>query len=291
MATFNFSSNSFSLIISILPLVIESGDLDVIVVNTDYQTEAIRAKVERGHSGKYLISFVPHSTGKHVISPLVDNNPLLEDPIPLLVCGEINSRYCTVEDLPKDITERNVTFRIAIRDSNRVVIPIIDDPQLFRIVAIPLINNVLVHDKAEVLHLESATKHSIKWTPRLSAHYQIHAAYSDDEISEVPVNVSVKLPAHGKNSIMIMEKYTMVSARVEVFASESDRKYIGGDKVTIVVKSEDDEVYPHEVHDNGDGTYTVSFRHNPGKSGQFIIQGFVDGEETKNSPYFFNYAH
>jgi len=88
-----------------------------------------------------------------------------------------------------------------------------------------------------------------------------------------------------------MEKYTMVSARVEVFANETDRKYVGGDKVTIVVKSEDGEVYPHEVKDNEDGTYTVSFRHDPGKSGKFIISGFVDGEETKNSPCFFNYAH
>jgi len=65
---------------------------------------------------------------------------------------------------------------------------------------------------------------------------------------------------------------------------------VGGDKVNIVVKSSDGVVYDHSVVDNGDGTYTVSFKHQPGKSGEFSISAFVDGEETKNSPYFFNYA-
>jgi hypothetical protein len=273
------------------PIAVDPADLQVIISNVDYHSESIRANVERGPSGKFHISFVPHSTGRHVISPLVDNNPLLEDLIPFLVCGDINYRYCTVEDLPREVSGNNVTFKLVVRDTNRVVIPTIDEPQSFRISAIPFINNVLVHDKAEVLHLESSSKHFIHWNPRLSAPYQIHAYFGDEELSNVPLNVSVKLPAHGKNSNMWMEKYTVVTATVEVFANETDRKYVGGDNVTIVVSSEDGDVYPHEVKDNGDGTYSVSFRHDPGKSGKFIIRGFVDGEETKNSPCFFNYAH
>jgi len=82
----------------------------------------------------------------------------------------------------------------------------------------------------------------------------------------------------------------MVSVRIEVF-TEKERKYVGGDKLKVLVKSaSDDWVVEPALTDNGDGTYTVSFKHQPGKSGEFIISTFVDGEETKNSPYCFNYA-
>jgi len=267
--------------------------LKVLVVNTHHLEEHVHTTVTAGPDHKYRIAFTPASSGQYMISPLLENSPLLDPGLPVSVYGDMHGAHCFITDIPEFIRTPSVSFRLVIRDATHIEIPEPQDHEHFHIQALPLIDGLPSLEKAETLNLHYTNgHHMVTWNPHLSSQYHLVVKHKDLMFGDCPKKVAVNhKPARGKNSIMYSEKYTMVSARVEVFSNETERKYVGGDKVDIHVKFMGDGTeYPYVVTDHGDGTYTISWKHQPGKSGQFQIASFVDGEETKNSPQYFNYA-
>jgi len=274
------------------PIGIPADQLHVYVVNSDRPDEHVKFTVSAGPDHKYRIAFTPIVSGHYFINALIENHPLLEHGIPINAYGEPSGRHFIIEDVPPIVKDPNFSFSIIARDSTNVEIPSQQDFGHFHIQAIPVFGGEVKHERAETLKIHNyhSGKHIVSWTPHLSSTYHIVAKYQDQQVSSSPVKVIISKPGSGKNSIMYHEKYTIVRARVEVFANETDRKYVGGDNVKIVVKHEDGSPFDHTYSDNGDGSYTVEWRHKPGKSGKFSIASYVDGEETKDSPQFFNYA-
>ncbi|XP_056130431.1 LOW QUALITY PROTEIN: filamin-B [Lampris incognitus] len=125
--------------------------------------------------------------------------------------------------------------------------------------------------------------HTVTYTPSLEGPYSVAVRYADQEVPRSPFKFRV-LPTHDASKVRASGPglTTGVPASFPVEFT-IDAKDAGQGQLSVLITDLDGKPKRTSIHDNGDGTYRVSYV--PDKVGRYTIVIKYGGDEIPASPY------
>uniref|UniRef100_A0A8B9VP85 Filamin B n=1 Tax=Anas zonorhyncha TaxID=75864 RepID=A0A8B9VP85_9AVES len=126
--------------------------------------------------------------------------------------------------------------------------------------------------------------HTVVYTPTLEGPYMISVKYADEEIPRSPFKVKV-LPTYDASKVTAsgpgLSSYGIPASLPVEFAV--DAKDAGQGLLTVQITDQEGKPKRVDIHDNKDGTYTVTYV--PDKTGRYTIGVKYGGDDIPSSPY------
>ncbi|CAB1315690.1 unnamed protein product, partial [Coregonus sp. 'balchen'] len=125
--------------------------------------------------------------------------------------------------------------------------------------------------------------HTVAYTPSVEGPYSVVVKYADEELPRSPFKLRV-LPTHDASKVRASGPglTTGVPASLPVEFT-IDAKDAGEGQLSVQITDQDGKPKRVGIHDNGDGTYLVSYV--PDKVGRYTIVIKYGGDEIPASPY------
>ncbi|KAL1007835.1 hypothetical protein UPYG_G00092250 [Umbra pygmaea] len=125
--------------------------------------------------------------------------------------------------------------------------------------------------------------HTVAYTPSVEGPYSVVVKYADEEIPRSPFKLRV-LPTHDASQVRASGP-GLTSGVPASFPLEFtiDAKDAGQGQLSVQITDQDGKPKKVGIHDNGDGTYLVSYV--PDKVGRYTIVIKYGGDEIPASPY------
>uniref|UniRef100_A0A8V1AEP3 Filamin B n=1 Tax=Gallus gallus TaxID=9031 RepID=A0A8V1AEP3_CHICK len=126
--------------------------------------------------------------------------------------------------------------------------------------------------------------HTVVYTPTQEGPYMISVKYADEEIPRSPFKVKV-LPTYDASKVTAsgpgLSSYGIPASLPVEFAV--DAKDAGQGLLTVQITDQEGKPKRVDIHDNKDGTYTVTYV--PDKTGRYTIGVKYGGDDIPSSPY------
>ncbi|KAM6979784.1 LOW QUALITY PROTEIN: filamin B a [Aplochiton taeniatus] len=125
--------------------------------------------------------------------------------------------------------------------------------------------------------------HTVSYTPSLEGPYSVAVKYAEDEIPRSPFKFRV-LPTHDASKVRASGP-GLTSGVPASFPVEFtiDAKDAGQGQLAVLITDQDGKDKKPSIHDNGDGTYKVSYI--PDRVGRYTIVIKYGGDDIPTSPY------
>ncbi|KAM4612801.1 filamin B a [Polymixia lowei] len=134
----------------------------------------------------------------------------------------------------------------------------------------------------EVIDNKDGT-HTVSYTPSLEGPHSVQVQYADEDVPRSPFKFRV-LPTHDASKVRASGPglTTGVPASFPVEFT-IDAKDAGQGQLSVHITDQDGKPKRTSIHDNGDGTYLVSYV--PDRAGRYTIVIKYGGDEIPASPY------
>uniref|UniRef100_A0A3B5BCJ8 Filamin B n=1 Tax=Stegastes partitus TaxID=144197 RepID=A0A3B5BCJ8_9TELE len=125
--------------------------------------------------------------------------------------------------------------------------------------------------------------HTVSYTPSMEGPYSVAVKYGDEDVLSSPLKFQV-LPQHDASKVRARGP-GLTSGVPASFPVEFniDAKDAGQGQLTVLITDEDGIAKQATIHDNGDGTYRVSYV--PDRAGRYTISIKYGGDDIPASPY------
>ncbi|XP_072296018.1 filamin-B isoform X2 [Eucyclogobius newberryi] len=125
--------------------------------------------------------------------------------------------------------------------------------------------------------------HSVKYTPSVEGLYSVGVKYNQQDAPRSPFKVRV-LPTHDASKVRVSGP-GLTSGIPASFPVEFsiDARDAGQGQLSVLVTDQDGRSKPASIHDNGDGTYSVSYT--PDRTGRYTISVSYGGDAVPGSPH------
>ncbi|KAM7005424.1 filamin B a isoform 2-T2 [Tautogolabrus adspersus] len=125
--------------------------------------------------------------------------------------------------------------------------------------------------------------HSVSYTPSLEGPYSVAVKYAEEDVPRSPFKFRV-LPTHDASKVRAsgpgLTNGVPASFPVEF---NIDAKDAGQGQLSVLITDPDGKLKQASIHDNGDGTYRVSYI--PDRTGRYNIVIKYGGDDIPASPY------
>ncbi|XP_056293610.1 filamin-B isoform X2 [Pseudoliparis swirei] len=125
--------------------------------------------------------------------------------------------------------------------------------------------------------------HLVSYTPSVEGPYSVAVKYAEEDIPRSPFKFRV-LPTHDASKVRAngpgLTSGVSASFPVEF---DIDAKDAGLGQPSVLITDQDGKVKQPSIHDNGDGTYAVSYI--PDRAGRYTIVIKYGGDDIPASPY------
>uniref|UniRef100_UPI003AB0DB0F filamin-B-like n=1 Tax=Centroberyx gerrardi TaxID=166262 RepID=UPI003AB0DB0F len=125
--------------------------------------------------------------------------------------------------------------------------------------------------------------HTVSYTPSLEGPYSVAVKYADEDVPRSPFKFRV-LPTHDASKVRAsgpgLTNGVPASFPVEF---SIDAKDAGQGQLSVLITDQDGKPKRTSIHDNGDGTYRVSYV--PDRAGRYTIVIKYGGDDIPASPY------
>ncbi|XP_038164691.1 filamin-B isoform X4 [Cyprinodon tularosa] len=125
--------------------------------------------------------------------------------------------------------------------------------------------------------------HSVSYTPSMEGPYSVSIKYADEDIPRSPFKFRV-LPSHDASKVRASGP-GLTSGVPASFPVQFniDARDAGQGQLSVIITDQDGKPKQPNIHDNGDGTYTVSYI--PDRTGRYTIVIKYGGDDIPASPY------
>ncbi|XP_060897717.1 filamin-B isoform X1 [Labrus mixtus] len=125
--------------------------------------------------------------------------------------------------------------------------------------------------------------HSVSYTPSVEGPYSVAVKYAEEDVPRSPFKFRV-LPTHDASKVRASGPglTTGVPASFPV-EFNIDAKDAGQGQLSVLITDPDGKLKQASIHDNGDGTYRVSYI--PDRTGRYTIVIKYGGDDIPASPY------
>uniref|UniRef100_A0A3Q2DPS8 Filamin-B-like n=1 Tax=Cyprinodon variegatus TaxID=28743 RepID=A0A3Q2DPS8_CYPVA len=125
--------------------------------------------------------------------------------------------------------------------------------------------------------------HSVSYTPSMEGPYSVSIKYADEDIPRSPFKFRV-LPTHDASKVRASGP-GLTSGVPASFPVQFniDARDAGQGQLSVLITDQDGKPKQPNIHDNGDGTYTVSYI--PDRTGRYTIVIKYGGDDIPASPY------
>uniref|UniRef100_A0A672YRV6 Filamin B n=1 Tax=Sphaeramia orbicularis TaxID=375764 RepID=A0A672YRV6_9TELE len=139
-----------------------------------------------------------------------------------------------------------------------------------------------IAEPVEVMDNRDGT-HTVSYTPTVEGLYSMALNYGDEDIPHSPFKVRV-LPTHDASKVRVSGP-GLTSGIPASFPVEFniDAKDAGQGQLSVLITDQDGKPKQPSIHDNGDGTYSVSYT--PDRTGRYTIVIKYGGDDIPTSPY------
>ncbi|KAK2861659.1 hypothetical protein Q5P01_001192 [Channa striata] len=125
--------------------------------------------------------------------------------------------------------------------------------------------------------------HKVSYTPSVEGPYSVAVKYAEEDVPHSPFKFRV-LPTHDASKVRAsgpgLTSGVLASLPVEF---NIDAKDAGQGQLSVLITDQDGKPKQASIHDNGDGTYTVSYI--PDRTGRYTIVIKYGGDDITASPY------
>ncbi|KAM3621534.1 uncharacterized protein V6R79_012576 [Siganus canaliculatus] len=125
--------------------------------------------------------------------------------------------------------------------------------------------------------------HAVRYTPSVEGPYAVAVKYGEEDVPRSPFKFRV-LPTHDASKVRASGP-GLVSGVPASFPVEFsiDAKDAGQGQLSVLITDQDGKSKQPSIHDNGDGTYQVSYV--PDRTGRYTIVIKYGGDDIPASPY------
>ncbi|XP_077428421.1 filamin B a isoform X1 [Vanacampus margaritifer] len=125
--------------------------------------------------------------------------------------------------------------------------------------------------------------HTVSYTPSVEGTYSVAVQYAEEDVPKSPFRVRV-LPTHNASKVRAsgpgLTSKVLASFPVEF---NIDTKHAEERQLSVLITDQDGKPKLPSIHDNRDGTYTVSYV--PDRAGRYTIVVKYGGDDIMASPY------
>ncbi|XP_076028123.1 filamin B a isoform X2 [Genypterus blacodes] len=125
--------------------------------------------------------------------------------------------------------------------------------------------------------------HTVSYTPSVEGPYSVAVKYAEEEVPRSPFKFRV-LPTHDASKVRASGA-GLTSGVPASFPVQFniDAKEAGEGQLSVLITDQDGKPKPANIHDNGDGTYKVSYV--PDRTGRYAVVIKYGGDDIPASPY------